>query len=84
MRFAILIETDGDVGGVGELEVMSVSIKQSQKGGDNFSQILGRSVQGHHEPIVGERGFNDLVQRFLSGDVLSLFQNNTSDRFGIR
>ena len=62
---------------------MGVAVKQLKNGGDNFSQVLSGSIKCHHKSIVRQRRFHNLVQRLLGGNVLLLFQDHTSDGFGV-
>ena len=83
MSLAVLVETDGEVGRVGELEKMRVAVKQLEDGRDDFSQVLGGAIESHDKPIVREWGFDNFIQRLLGGNVLPLLQDDTGNRFGV-
>jgi len=83
MSFTILVETDGQVGGIGELNEMGISIKQLENDRNDFPQVFGGAIEGDHKSIVGEWRFDNFVQRFFGGDVLLLLQDNTSNGFGV-
>ena len=84
MTLAILVETNGDVRRISELQGVGTFTQQLENGRDDVGQVFASAVEGDDEAIVGQRRFDNFVERFLGGNVLSLFQDRTSDRFGVR
>ena len=62
MTLAVLVETNGEVGRVGELEKVGVAIKQLENEGDDSPQILGGAIERDHEPVVRQRRFDNFVE----------------------
>lgn len=79
----ILVETDGDVGGVRELHGMRVSSEQSQERRDDCPEVLPAPIERGHEAVVGARRLKDFVERFFASDILFPPQDGRGERFGI-
>lgn len=81
MTFPILGETDGNIGGVGVFDRMSVLLIPFQDTLENEEGPKCEPVHVHHERFVGAERFEYLPDALLGGNALRLFEEGERNDF---